>query len=192
MTHAMQEQDQAAQIERLLQDVAAFPDPADRATTEQLVQALLNMYGEGLNRLLELTTEAGAVGYNLIETFAQDELVGALFLLHDLHPVALETRVVQALDEVRPYLKTHGGSVELISVEDGIASVRLIGSCQGCPSSAVTLKGLIEEAVFKAAPDLKEIRAEEIPEAPPPVTFIQLQRRKDKDLVCPTVPAGTR
>jgi len=73
---------QAARIETLIQEVAKFHDPHTRATVEELVQALLNMYGEGLERLLELTVETEASGLALIDTFARDELLSSLFLLH--------------------------------------------------------------------------------------------------------------
>ena len=65
-----------------------------------------------------------------------------------------------ALDEVRPYLESHGGDVELVGVEDGVVRLRLEGSCSGCPSSTVTLKLAIEDAIHKAAPDVERIEAE--------------------------------
>ena len=46
----------------------------------------------------------------------EDELVAHLLLLHGLHPVPVRERVLGALDEVRPYLATHGGGVELLDV----------------------------------------------------------------------------
>src|SRR5437016_11715445 len=105
MPQEVQEHNQrAARIETLVQEVAAFPDPHARATAEELVQALLDMYGEGLARMLELTAEMGASGLALIETFAGDDLLGSLFLLHGLHPLDIETRIARALVEVRPYL----------------------------------------------------------------------------------------
>jgi Fe-S cluster biogenesis protein NfuA len=61
---------------------------------------------------------------------------------------------------VRPYLATHGGNVELVRVERGVAHVRLQGTCHGCPSSTATLTQAIEQAVFKAAPDLEQVTAE--------------------------------
>src|SRR5437764_13886806 len=87
----------AARIERLVQEVAAFPDPQARATSEELVQALLDMYGEALARLLELTAQTEASGLALIDTFVGDDLLSSLFLLHGLHPLELETRIMQAL-----------------------------------------------------------------------------------------------
>lgn len=178
-------QQRTEHIEALLQEVAEFPDARMRTTTEELIQALLDMYGEGLARILELTMQAGATGITLSKTFAHDELLEALFLLHDLHPLSLETRIEQALVEVRPYLKSHGGNVEFVKVENGVAHLRLEGSCQGCGASTITLKTTIEEAVYKAAPDLEGLQVEGVTPAPQaakasiPVTFVAARKRKE-------------
>jgi Fe-S cluster biogenesis protein NfuA/nitrite reductase/ring-hydroxylating ferredoxin subunit len=84
----------------------------------------------------------------------------------------VETRVVKALEEVRPYLQSHGGNVELLGIAGGVARVRMQGSCDGCPSSAVTLELAIEEAVQKAAPDLEGIEAEGVTEPQPAPTLV--------------------
>src|SRR5579875_2607530 len=184
MQEDVQEHRQRAErIEALIQEVAAFSDPHARATTEELVQALLDMYGEALARMLDLTYESRAAGNDLIELFAQDDLLGSLFLLHDLHPVDIETRVARALVEVRPYLQSHGGNVELLRVEDGVAYLRLEGSCHGCQASTITLKQAIEEAVYKAAPDLDGLEVEGVVEPPHqtgrtmPVTFVPRRQK---------------
>ncbi len=176
----------AARIETLIQEVATFSDPHARATTEELVQTLLDMYGDGLARLLERIADAETAGVALIETFADDDLLSSLLLLHGLHPIDIETRVIQALDAVRPSLKAHGGNVEFIGIEDGVARLRLEGSCHGCPSSMVTLKLTIEEAIYKAAPDLDRLEVEGVTEPPhqperivAPVTFVPPRRKKD-------------
>jgi Fe-S cluster biogenesis protein NfuA/nitrite reductase/ring-hydroxylating ferredoxin subunit len=172
----------AARIDTLVQEVAAFPDPQARATAQELIQALLDMYGEALARLLEITAQTEASGLELIDTFASDDLLSSLFMLHGLHPLDIETRVMQALDEVRPYLKSHGGNVEFVKVEDGIAHLRLEGSCHGCPGSTMTLKLAIEEAIYKAAPDLDGLQVEGVTDPPPrpgtPITFVP-RRQKD-------------
>src|SRR6202043_1366629 len=172
----------AERIDTLIQEIAAFPDPHARATAEELVQVLVDMYGDGLTRLLEITAESQGSGLALVDAFADDGLLSSLFLLHGLHPLDIETRVMQALDEVRPYLKSHGGNVEFVRVEDDIAHLRLEGSCHGCPGSTVTLKLAIEEAIYKAAPDLNGLQVEGVTEPPPrpgtPITFIP-RRQKD-------------
>jgi nitrite reductase/ring-hydroxylating ferredoxin subunit len=75
--------------------------------------------------------------------------------------------------------------VELLGIEGDVARVRMEGSCDGCPSSAMTLKLAIEEAVLKAAPDLEGVEAEGMAEEPPPrptTTFVAgpTLRRKEK------------
>ena len=173
----------AERIEMLIQEVTELPDTRARTTVEELVQALLDMYGEGLARILELTAQSGASGQALIEAFTKDDLLSSLFLLHELHPEDIETRVARALVEVRPYLKSHGGNVELVKVDNGVAYLRLEGSCHGCPSSTITLKLAIEEAIYKAAPDLVELQVEGVTDPPPPpgiqVTFVPPRRRKN-------------
>ncbi len=123
----------AERIEILIQEVTGFPDPHARATVEELIQALLDMYGEGLSRMLELIAQSEASGIELINIFTQDDLLSSLFLLHELHPEDIETRIAKALVEVRPYLKSHGGNVELVKIDNGVAYLRLEGSCQRLP-----------------------------------------------------------
>jgi Fe-S cluster biogenesis protein NfuA len=142
-------------IEALLEEVEALPDAAARETALELVQRLLDLYGEGLGRIVERVD---------VTPLAGDELVSHLLLLHGLHPVPLEERVRAALDDVRPFLGTHGGDVELAGVEDDVVRLRLQGSCSGCPSSTVTLSNAIETAIRKAAPDVGEIVAEDAPQ----------------------------
>ncbi|HYA99744.1 MAG TPA: NifU family protein [Ktedonobacteraceae bacterium] len=173
----------AERIDTLIQEVSDLPDPQVRAMVQELIQELLDLYGEGLSRVLELTAHAGVAGKELIMSFTKDDLLSSLFLLHDLHPEDIETRVTQALVEVRPYLRSHGGNVELIKIDSGIAYLRLEGSCNGCSSSSHTLKLSIEEAIYKAAPDLIEIQVEGVTDPPPrqgiPITFVPPRRRKN-------------
>jgi Fe-S cluster biogenesis protein NfuA/nitrite reductase/ring-hydroxylating ferredoxin subunit len=164
---------QASEIERLLAEVDAFPDKAMREKTLEIVQIMLALYGEGLSRMLAIIRHmtAESEGRPLLQAFADDELVSHLLLLHDLHPVGVEERVLGALQEVRPYLQSHGGNVELLGIADGVARLRLQGSCNGCPSSTVTLKLAIEDAIQKAAPDLAGIVTEGVA-APAPINFL--------------------
>ncbi len=158
-------QERVARMETLLEEIEALKDPHARSKAAEVVGVLLDLYGDGLARMMDLVYETG--NDKAFESFAGDELVSHLLLLHGLHPLDVETRVVQALEEVRPYLQSHGGNVEFLRVENGVARLRMQGSCDGCPSSAMTLKLAIEEAVLKAAPDLDGIEAEGVAEPPP-------------------------
>jgi len=72
----------------------------------------------------------------------------------------LETRVEQTLDEIRPYLMSHGGDVTLLEVTpEGVARLQLIGACGGCPMSAMTLKFGIERLLEDRVPELAGVEA---------------------------------
>jgi Fe-S cluster biogenesis protein NfuA/nitrite reductase/ring-hydroxylating ferredoxin subunit len=161
----LQARELVARVEALLEEVEGFADPAARDKATELVGVLLDLYGAGLARLVARVPDPDAL--------QDDELVSHLLLLHGIHPVPVEARVRTALDEVRPYLDSHGGNVELLAVEDGTVRLRMEGSCSGCPSSAMTLKLAIEDAIRKHAPDVLEIEAEDaeaegLPIAPAP------------------------
>jgi Fe-S cluster biogenesis protein NfuA/nitrite reductase/ring-hydroxylating ferredoxin subunit len=161
-------------IERLIRKIENLPDPAARTSALELMQALMEFHGAGLDRMMEIVAESGEVGYAIFDDFAGDELVGSLLLLYGLHPLSVDTRVTQALDKVRPYLDSHGGNVELLSITDGVVKLRMEGSCKSCPSSAMTLKLAIEEAIYAAAPDVMTIDAEGVTEQPSATGFVQI------------------
>lgn len=144
-------------IESLI-DACATGGPSARARAEDLVASVSTLYGAGLGRLLEILDEAGRLGPSVLDALADDELVSGLLLVHDLHPYDVDTRIGRALDKVRPYLGTHGGDVELLGIDDeGVVRLRLLGSCDGCPSSSVTLELAVEGAVAAAAPEMTRI-----------------------------------
>ncbi len=72
----------------------------------------------------------------------------------------LHQQVEQALDTIRPYLAADGGNVKILEIsETGVLSLELLGSCGTCPMSAMTMKAGIEEAIRKAVPEIKEVKA---------------------------------
>jgi Fe-S cluster biogenesis protein NfuA/nitrite reductase/ring-hydroxylating ferredoxin subunit len=178
-------QKRVARMETLLEEIEALEDPHARSKSGEMVGVLLDLYGEGLARMMEMVAE-GNEREKTFESFADDELVSHLLLLHGLHPLELGERVFQALEEVRPYLRSHGGNVELLGIEGDVARVRLQGSCDGCASSAMTLKLAIEEAIQKSAPDIERVEAEGVAEPKPAPTLIAgptLSRKKRKQEV---------
>ena len=148
-------QDRVRRIEEMIGGLDGLLEPDARVRVQELVSLLLDVHGEGLGRLVDRLADEGP---SILDEVARDEVVGGLLLLHGLHPQDLETRVRAALDRVRPQLATHGGNVELVSVDErGVLRVRLEGACHGCPSSAATLRTTIEEAIYSAAPEVEEI-----------------------------------
>jgi Fe-S cluster biogenesis protein NfuA/nitrite reductase/ring-hydroxylating ferredoxin subunit len=153
-------------IQELIERVNEVPDPSSRAILEECLESLLSFYGRGLERILELVGEAGPEGRKVYESLINDGAVRGLLLIHNLHPVSLETRLTEALDKIRPYMESHGGNVELLSLHDDFATLRLQGHCKSCPSSAVTMELALRSAIEEACPDLMGFEVEGIVPAP--------------------------
>ncbi len=163
MARATDEQEfqtRMGRLEGLLKEIERTADPAVRERTREIVQALLDLHGAGLEKILEGVAATGEAGRAVIDALARDNLVGSLLLLHDLHPLDVEARMHLALEEVRPYLDAHGGNVELLGVRDGVVRLRLHGSGHSCPSSARTMQQTIEEAIYGKAPEVTAVEVE--------------------------------
>lgn len=154
-------------LDTLLHEVERCADPAARSQTREIVQAVLDLHGDGLEHIVALLKDAGEAGAKVLDACGCDEVVGGLLLLHGLHPLDLESRVAAALEQVRPHLRSHGGNVDFLGVSDGVVRLRLAGSCDGCPSSAATMRQTIEEAVFGRAPEVAAVKVEGEKETPP-------------------------
>jgi Fe-S cluster biogenesis protein NfuA len=167
-----------ARVESLIHQAEELEDEDVRAQVQELVQHLLDYHGAGLAKMVEHAARLGDTGRELLAAWSRDDLISSLLLLYGLHPADLETRVLGALEKVRPLLASHGGNVQLVEVDEGVVRLRLQGSCHGCPSSLVTLRSTIEEALYAAAPDVTEIQVEGVT-PPPPVPhdgFVPLQQ----------------
>ena len=164
-----------SRVEELLGQIRAG-DPGTAEVAEELVRLVVELYGAGLERTVELAGPRG------LDRMVADELVASLLVLHGLHPLDTETRVVEALDKVRPYLGSHAGGVEFLGVDEaGVVHLRLEGSCDGCPSSTVTVKLAIERAIEEAAPEITAVEVENLTrETEPQLLQIQPLRRESE------------
>jgi Fe-S cluster biogenesis protein NfuA/nitrite reductase/ring-hydroxylating ferredoxin subunit len=147
-------QHQGKRIQDLIERIESLPDFATRELLHECLQSILALHGDGLARILQLVKNAGAAGQEVTDALQRDKLVRSLLLIHGLHPVPLETRLREALEKIRPYMKSHGGDVELMRLEDGRARLRLEGTCKSCPSSSLTMELAVRHAVEEACPDL--------------------------------------
>ena len=153
----LNDQEVERRIERLdglLEQLERTPG-ATAASALEAVELLAGIYGEALSRVMLRVSSAP----ELVRQLVGDELLSHLLVLHELHPGSVHERVDRALDDVRPYLASHGGEVQLASIQDGVAVVRLSGTCQSCASSAATLELAVRDAVLAAAPELTRVEA---------------------------------
>jgi Fe-S cluster biogenesis protein NfuA/nitrite reductase/ring-hydroxylating ferredoxin subunit len=150
-------------IETLL-EAASTGGRVARERAEELVRLVVDLYGAGLERLLDIVHESGRLDDDLLDRLAADDLVASLLAVHGLHPYDVGTRVARALDGVRPYLGSHGGDVQFLGLtDDGAVRLQMLGSCDGCPSSSVTLTLAVETAILAAAPEVTGIEVAEVP-----------------------------
>jgi hypothetical protein len=146
-------------IDALLAACGAGPGGAiARERAEELVRLVANLYGAGLERLLDLLHEHGQLTDEVVDALAGDELVANLLLVHGLHPYDVVTRIVRALPD----------NVELVHVtQDGVVRLRLAASGTGCGApSGAALGQAARDAVEAVAPEVTVIEVEEAPAAP--------------------------
>jgi Fe-S cluster biogenesis protein NfuA len=153
-------QQRLERLDTLLRAVEQKADPRVHDQLREIVQAVLDLHADGLRAILRRLDSSGEAGAAILADCAHDEVIGGLLLLHGLHPLTIEDRVLRALEQVRPYLRSHGGNVELLGVAGGVVRLRLEGNCQGCPSSALTMKQTVEEAILGHAPDVRAVEVE--------------------------------
>jgi Fe-S cluster biogenesis protein NfuA/nitrite reductase/ring-hydroxylating ferredoxin subunit len=152
-----------SRIQELVAQIDALPNSPARVLFQECLESVLAFYGHGLERILQLVANAGPDGQKIYHDLIHDNVVRGLLIIHDLHPVEIETRLRDALDKVRPYLRSHGGNVELISLTNDVARLRLQGTCKSCASSTVTLELAIRHAIEEACPDLIGFEVEGAP-----------------------------
>ena len=69
----------------------------------------------------------------------------------------LKDKVEQGLNEIRPFLESDGGNIELISIEKNVVKVKLLGNCVSCSVNQMTLKNGVELTIKKFAPKIEQV-----------------------------------
>jgi Fe-S cluster biogenesis protein NfuA len=175
----------SARVEELLDALNSGGFGGAAAAAEELVGLLVGLYGDGLAQIVAVLTSEGQPGREMVLRLAEDPLVESLLLVHDLHPLDVDTRIQRALDRVRPYLGSHAGGVQYLGVTEGVARLRLEGSCHGCPSSTATVELAISSAVKDAAPEVTDVLVDGMTAVPEPA-LLQIGKRPPDE----TLPAG--
>ena len=70
---------------------------------------------------------------------------------------SLNKKVQEALNEIRPFLESDGGNIELVSIIDDVVRVKLLGNCVSCSVNQMTLKNGVEMTVKKHAPEIQKV-----------------------------------
>ena len=72
-----------------------------------------------------------------------------------------EVKIEEALESIRPFLQKDGGDVELISYENKVVKLRLLGACSTCSISHLTMKAGVEESIKHMLPEVVSVLAVE-------------------------------
>jgi Fe-S cluster biogenesis protein NfuA len=125
---------------------------------------------EGLGRLVEMIRQWR--GEIFLESVSGDDVTGYFLSAYDFGEApderdraAAAEAVDAAIEELRPMIESHGGMIVVEEIKDGVVRVQMLGSCDGCPSSAATLTGGLDEALRRHWPNFRRL---EVVEPPPP------------------------
>lgn len=144
------------------------------ARVEEVVDWLDVFHREGIGRFVEMVRQWR--GEIFLEQASLDPVVGELLRTYglgvDTDAAAAERAVQLALDEVRPYVHSHGGEIEVVHVTDGVVGLRMTGACNGCTASNDTVSQQVATALRAGWIDFRRVEVEDHTAAPhpPPAT----------------------
>lgn len=148
---ATADEERVRRIEDLVRRMEQLPESDGRDIAHGLMEAVLELHGAGLERMMEIVWDGGDSGKAAVRRFANDSLVSSLLVLHNLHPDDLETRVAHVLSKLES--GKGAGKAELVGGFEGNIRVRVVGGCGW--------KERVEQALREAAPDAAGITVEE-------------------------------
>jgi len=145
------------EIGRLLASLDEIADNKARNSARELVQLVMDLHGAGVEKMMEIIFAQDDAGKAIIEKLGRDGIVSSLLVLHGLHPDPMETRVERAVENAAVHLRKQEVEVQLLSVEGGVVCIQARLSTHACGSTAATVRGTIEEAVYEAAPEIASL-----------------------------------
>jgi hypothetical protein len=150
-------QEQAKRLGELVSQFEQIADSPQKTAGKELVQLLMEMHGQALERMMEIIFEGRESGSALIDRLAKDDAAGGLLLLYSLHPDALETRVQTAVERMQARLRKLACTIDLLSIDEGLVRLRLNRSGHSCGSSTSELRAIVENGMYESAPDITSL-----------------------------------
>jgi Fe-S cluster biogenesis protein NfuA/nitrite reductase/ring-hydroxylating ferredoxin subunit len=143
------------QLFELIDELESSPGDESQENTRRALQTVVEFYRGAFERVLQILERNGR--RESVDRLLEDPLLASIFRGYGLIEDELELKVDTALESVRPFLRSHGGGVTLVGVSNKIAHLELWGSCHDCSASMVTLKAVIEKALYEQVPELDRI-----------------------------------
>jgi Fe-S cluster biogenesis protein NfuA len=172
------------QIAELADELLAHPDPDVVREVEELLDWVDVFHRDGLGRMVEMVRDWR--GELFLNSLAGDEITGTMLEVYGLGEgeelsAEASAAVESALAQVRPLVESHGGALEIDTVKDGVVSLRMLGTCDGCPSSSATLTFGVEAALREHWPNFRRLELLDPPAEADPAKA---------DLECLTAPGA--
>lgn len=139
-------------IEAVIRQIEAAADPNVRTAARDLMQLVMDLHGASLERILEILRSTGESGESIIDKLGRDDMVSSLLVLYGLHPLAIEQRVSQAIENANRQIRSRNATVELLGMEDGAVRLHLKANGHG-----PAMKEIVEAAIWQAAPDITSL-----------------------------------
>jgi len=150
-------QEQIRRLSELVTEFEHLPDGPQKTRGRELIQLLMEVHAEGLERVMEVVFESREGGSPLVTRLGDDEVTGALLLLYSLHPDSLETRVNTAVERIRPRLRKLACVIDEVYIDEGDVRLRITKSGHGCGSSTSELRALVESGIYELAPEVASL-----------------------------------
>ena len=153
-------------VGQIFEELTEHPDPKVGEAVGEMMDLVDAFHREGLGRLVEMIRAWR--GEIFLESVSRDDVTGFFLSAYELGEAPderdmqiAEESVNAALEEMRPFVESHGGMITVDSIVDGVVKVQMLGSCDGCPSSAATLTGGVEEALRRHWPNFRRLEVVE-------------------------------
>jgi len=147
--------ERARRLDGARRRAAALPE-GPREVAAELGEAL-DEHLAAVLRAIVVRLRADERGRELLYELVDDPEVHAALVKAGLVRQSVAMRAMQVLESVRPYIRSHGGDVELVSIEGGVARVRLVGACGSCSASSATLRHVVSEALVEHVPEIHAV-----------------------------------
>ncbi len=177
-------------IADLAESLIEHDDPEIAEAVSELLDWIDVFNGTGIGRLVDLVREWR--GEIFLENAATDPIVGPLLAAYGLgEGIDIDqarVAVQSALEDVRPYLHSHGGEMEVVDITDGVVRLKLHGSCDGCTASDRTIRDQVEASIRETWADFRRVEVEDMTAEPHPppesgsiTTGLQITQRRTDD-----------
>lgn len=182
-------QERVRRIGALVEELETIADPAARSSARQLMQLVMEFHGAAIDRILEILANGGEPGMAFIEQLGRDPMISSLLVLYGLHPETVETRVSKAVERLKAKLQRDGAAIEMLGIKDGAVSVKVTPGAHACGSTTSTLRSLVEDSIYEAAPDIAALTVEGL-DGRPATGFVSLDKLSGNHVASPNVPAS--